>query len=321
MNTFNPWKYFRTFYSSEQSQRFLGKCYKKLNNTDKLSFKNSYPFIYYLEHGKKYFDQSKLAPFELQPVLLFYGMVQLMKAAILTFDPNYPETTQVLAHGVSTRKRKKSDYEFLFDEVKVQKNGLFSHFALKVFDINYLEGEKYKMDELMRRIPELHQIFRYTKIEDVSFQVMKCVDGFYLDSKILDKLHLSKEAFLHLLRDQNKINKEFKFCHEEKGKLLIKENFNFDYLFCSPFQFNLSDHQFYCPIKRELFSFFPEILAHYLILYNLSMVCRYETEWWGELFHHYPSTDYPFITDFLEITKEKVPFYISLILHRHKGLE
>ena len=60
--------------------------------------------------------------FLFKPMLLFYGMGQLFKACLLTIDPNYPESTSVLAHGVTTRKRKKQGYQFLEDEVKIQKN-------------------------------------------------------------------------------------------------------------------------------------------------------------------------------------------------------
>ena len=307
----NPWKYYRTFYSAEYSQHFLRKCYQEIPDGDKLSYQNSYAFIYYIEHSKKYFDQSDRAPYELQPVLLFYGMVQLMKAAILTVDPNYPETTQVLAHGVSTRKRKKSQYEFLLDEVKVQKNGLLTHFSEKIFNLKQLEGEKYKMGELMKKIPELHQAFYYIKNEKLTYEATSDVEGFSISSKILDQLYLSKESFVNFLNDHCK-NKIIS-CSEENGKLKIKMAKKLNILSCSPFQFNLSNGSYYLPIKRELYSFFPEILAHYLLLYNLSMVCRYETEWWGELFHSYPTNDLPFITEFLETTKHKVPFYISLI--------
>ncbi len=41
-----------------------------------------------------------------------------------------------------------------------------------------------------------------------------------------------------------------------------------------------------------------EIVAHYLLLYNLSMICRYETEWWYDLLHSYSNDAYPFIVQF-----------------------
>ncbi|OIJ16259.1 hypothetical protein BKP35_04625 [Anaerobacillus arseniciselenatis] len=314
INSFYSWDYLRTFYSAEHSQQFLRKCYETFSDADKLSYQNSYAFIYYLEHGKKYFDQAETAPYELQPVLLFYGMVQLMKAGILTVDPNYPETTQVLAHGVSTRKRKKSQYSFLLDEVKVQKNGLLPHFSEKLFNLKQLEGEKYKMGALMQKVPELHKTFYYITNEKLAYEAQVSNEGIIISSKILDQLNISKDAFVNFLNDHLKY--KIVSCDEQKTTLLLKIDRKLTSLSSSPFQFNLSSGVYSLPTKRELFSFFPELLAHYLLLYNLSMVCRYETEWWGELFHSYPTNDLPFITHFLKTTKHKVPYYISLILKK-----
>lgn len=100
---FSPFLLYKTF----------KKRYQKLNYSDaeQHSFKNSYPFIYYLEHSKNYYQVAAQSPVSVQPVLLFYGMSQLLKACLLTQNPVYPENTAVLAHGVSTRKRKQS-YDF-----------------------------------------------------------------------------------------------------------------------------------------------------------------------------------------------------------------
>jgi hypothetical protein len=315
MNKLEPWKYFRTFYSANHTQRYLSEKYKHLPEGDKLAFQNSYTLIYYLEHGKKYYDQSVVAPYELQPVLLFYGMIQLMKATILTMDPNYPETTQVLAHGVSTRKRKKVQYEFLLDEVKVQKNGLITHFSEKIFNIKQLEGEKYQMGNLMKRIPELHPSFHYLYKEKITYPITLENGSLYsISSSILDELNLSLDGFVNYLNEQTSL--AIGTSYEDKKKLFLKVGKRPNSLLCSPLQFDLSNNQFNVPTNRNLFSFLPELLVHYLILYNLSMVCRYETDWWGELFHQYPSNDLPFITEFLDISKYKVPYYLSLLFQR-----
>ena len=91
--------------------------------------------------------------------MLFYGFVHLIKACLLTEDPGYPENTSVLAHGVSTRKRKKQQYEFLKDEVKFQRNGLFSCMLEKMFNIKHLEGDKATMICLLQQIPEINPLF------------------------------------------------------------------------------------------------------------------------------------------------------------------
>ncbi|MEM5590682.1 YaaC family protein [Niallia circulans] len=79
---------------------------------DSKSYQNCYPFMYFLEHGKLYYHQAINAPMSIQPILLFYGLVHLIKACLLTIDPNYPNSTSVLAHGVSTRKLKNNSIYF-----------------------------------------------------------------------------------------------------------------------------------------------------------------------------------------------------------------
>lgn len=311
------WNYLQTFYSATHTQQFLNGCYDKFPDKSHLSFQNSYTFIYYLEHGKKYYNQALVAPYELQPVLLFYGMIQLMKATILTVDPNYPETTQVLAHGVSTRKRKRSQYEFLHDEVKVQKNGLLTHFSEKMFHVKHLEGEKFKMGDLMRKIPELHHLFYYINKEKIAYPMVKSSENnlsLSIDSHLLDKLNLTYEGFIHFLESYVSIDPEK--CQEKNNQITIALNKPLNPINSVPIQWEANNQIFHIPTKRELFQGFPELLVHYLLLYNLSMICRYETDWWGELFHSFSSNDLPFITEFLEVTKYKVPYYISLILKK-----
>ncbi|MDO7485550.1 YaaC family protein [Peribacillus frigoritolerans] len=85
---------------------------KKIAEADIKSYDNCYPFIYHLEHAKTYYNQAAIAPLSIQPILTFYGFAQLLKACLLTIDPNYPESTSMLAHGVTTRKRKSNNMNF-----------------------------------------------------------------------------------------------------------------------------------------------------------------------------------------------------------------
>ena len=64
----------------------------------------------------------------------------------------------------------------------------------------------------------------------------------------------------------------------------------------------------------------PELISHYLILYNLSMIARYETEWWSELFKTTPNDDYPTIIQFLTATQYKTPFLVyNWLMNRKNG--
>ena len=113
---------FSPFFSASDTQIYLKRCYKNLEQAEQKSYENCYPFIYYLEHAKIYYDQAANSPILIQPILLFYGFVHLIKACLLTKDPKYPENTTVLAHGVTSRKRKKQQYEFLVHDKAILEN-------------------------------------------------------------------------------------------------------------------------------------------------------------------------------------------------------
>jgi hypothetical protein len=314
------WQSFSAYHSASTIQSLLLRCYKKLNfeDADKKSYDNCYPFIYYLEHGQNYYQLAASAPLSIKPVLLFYGMVQLLKACLLTVDPQYPESTSVLAHGVSTRKRKKQSYEFSNDEVKIQKNGLFTHFSEKMFHVKHLDGEKYSMNQLLKRIPELSNLFVLHNQSEHFCKIEKQKEGlFSFPDNLLDHYHMTSRRFLDLLNETLPFELEtIEQTENIKGSLFFKimDNKKLNPIKSSPLYYHLYEDSYYFPTNRDDLVKFPEIMVHYLLLYNLSMISRYETEWWSELLHSYSSNDYPFINQFLTVSADKVPYLLYLFL-------
>jgi hypothetical protein len=316
------WQSFNALHAANTTQHLLRKCYEKaaVTDADKKSYENSYPFIYYLEHGQNYYQLSQNAPLSIKPVLLFYGMVQLLKACLLTVDPQYPESTSVLAHGVSTRKRKKQSYEFFHDEVKVQKNGLFSHFSERMFHVKQMEGEKFTMEQLFKRIPELQNLFTLHFQQSLYIETpITTQNTLSIPTEALDSYHMTSRRFVDFIENTLPFSTtlvkeptEGKDCGPISLQIK-KENYLLP-LASSPLLYHLYEDTYYLPKERGLLSFFPEIMTHYLLLYNLSMISRYETEWWSELLHSYSSNDYPFIRQFLAISADKVPFLLYLFL-------
>ncbi|NWQ44663.1 YaaC family protein [Bacillus sp. EB106-08-02-XG196] len=303
---FNGWKSYASFFSAEHCQTYLKSNYKKWNidNPEQKSYENCYAFLYYLEHGQIYYQQAENAPLILKPILLFYGLVHLIKACILTIDPAYPETTSVLAHGVSTRKRKKQNYQFFQDEVKFQKNGLFPFMSEKMFHMKRLEGDKITMEELLELIPELDDLFMKHESKSIFTPIYNLHGQLAVPEKILDQYHMTEERLKEFLT--SKSGNQIEFSNE--GLLFQFNKSTFTGI--SPIKFNLENGSFVLPLKKENLFVFPELLVHYLLLYNLSMIARYETEWWSELTKMMPNRDYPFIKTFLEITLHKGPFLI-----------
>jgi hypothetical protein len=313
---------FHPFQSVETAQKFLKSSYQKQNieNFEQKSYNNAYSFIYFIEHGITYLQQAKSTPISIRPVLLFYGMVQLLKACLITVDPLYPESTAVLAHGVSARKRKKQSYEFIQDEVKIQKNGLFSHVSDKMFHVKQIEGTKYSMHDLLFSIPELEQNIKITKNKTPFYQVGSTTDAnIYIPYTILDDYKMTKDRFIQYF--ESKAPYQYETTNEAAQFFIFNGSRNNHSLSYSPLLYNHQNNTLHIPKKKDNLTFFPEILVHYLLLYNLSMICRYETEWWGELLHTFNSSDLSLITEFLEITSEKTAFYLYTFLLSVFGIE
>ena len=304
---------FHIFQSADIAQPFLHKCYQKqgIDNVE-LSYANVYRFIYFLEHGIAYYEQAKKTPLSIKPVLLFYGMVQLLKACLLTVDPHYPENTTVLAHGVSTRKRKKQSYTFLSDEVKSQKNGLFSHFSDKMFHVKHIEGTKFSMEELLLFVPELQSTFRTLQQKNTFIEIGNYESqSWIIPSTILDTYHMTKDRFISFVEANTTLHFEKE---REKNELMFKGDVHINTSF--PLQVNMWTSNVLFPRDKETFkNNMNELMVHYLILYNLSMVSRYETEWWGELMHTFHSSDRSYIMEFLTVTEKKVPYFLYTFLY------
>ncbi|WP_102026150.1 YaaC family protein [Salirhabdus sp. Marseille-P4669] len=313
MNHNNIATFFDQLKSIPFVQNYLLNCYQqqKITDYDRLSYQNAEQFIYYIEHAEVYFEQSKLAPISIKPVLLFYGMNQLIKACLLTKRPHYPENTKLLAHGVSTRKRKKQSYRFLQDEIKIQQYGLFPYFSNHLFHIGQFPTDKFSMDSLLIRIPELRQLFSFQN-RNVQIEVGSDVDvKMRVPLQLLIKWHMTEGRFIEKLKQSVPA---IKTTYTKEPYLVIELEQPL-----KPFESNLitshsHNNQYYlCTYKQ---AFFPlhEAMIHYLILYNLSMICRYETEWWGDLLHTYASDDYAYIVQFLKIAEYKTPMLLGSYL-------
>ncbi|HEY4599850.1 MAG TPA: YaaC family protein [Cerasibacillus sp.] len=298
--------------SQETAQSFLHRVYERSEAlkeiADVKSYENCHSFMYYLDHGRKLFNAGHQVDIIFQPTLYFYGMGHFMKALILTERPHYPESTSMMAHGVSSRKRKKKAYTFLDDEVKIQHQGLLPYFSEHVLSMNRLPFEKIKMLYLCSLVPELQSLFLLTqdpKLVKIPFKKQKLT----FPSMLLDRYHMTAHTFINRIKPFLPHILETNITKSTIEITLAKQLSEYN----TPFFFDKNE-QIYFPASRDIFYPISEIIIHYLLLYNLSMLSRYEAGWWGDLIVTKADIDYPFIVKFLEITAWKVPYLFEKAL-------
>ncbi|MBM7841260.1 hypothetical protein JOC54_004561 [Alkalihalobacillus xiaoxiensis] len=298
------------FESASFTQDYLEKRYIEatVESSSSKSYGNSYRLMYHLQHGQLYLSQAKVSPFAIKPMLLFYGLSQLLKACLIVYDPEYPASSSVLAHGLSTRKRKKQGYSFLTDEVKVQREGLYPHLLLKMFHMKHYElDDKYSMIKLLKQLPEMADPIHYLSNKTVFVSGSKSEKAIQFHSSILDEYHMTPERFQLYLN--NHLFDRKATVNENRNSLIINYSSHARFSAPSPIRMNQEG----LPVlhsNRNDFLLLPELAVYYLILYNLSMICRYETEWWGERLHTMDCDDVPYIKHFLTIAEDRTQVLI-----------
>ena len=235
MNTNDPWLDYLPYKSLDYCKEGLIRLYedKEVHNAKEKGYHNSVRLSHYLTHGEAHITAAQSAAFSLKPLLLFYGLAQLLKASLLIRQPDYPATSQMLSHGLSTRKRKKQHFHYLNDSIKIQKNGLFPEAACHMFHMEPQEGKVLLIRDLMLSLPSLHPMVK---------------------------------------------------------KLYKKE------------------------VPGTPSDALPELLVQYCLLYHLSMISRYETEWWYEQGLQGSTREHILIIDFLIRGPIQIPFLIQSYL-------
>lgn len=302
--------------SQQTTQKYLEHCYMQINepNIEKKSYENYNAFLYYLDHGKKFYEIGNDVDIVAKPVLYFYGLSHLLKACLITKRPHYPESTQDLSHGVTTRKRKKRDYTFMDDEVKVQQKGLFPYFSKYLYSIDSIPFEKIQMRDLFSIIPELTPFFslqgeqKLIEIGSIGTVTLN------FPSIILDNFHLTTHAFVKKI--EGFLPSIISVEEDSKKGMVIQLEEKLHRL-NGPFFIHQENNKIYFPLQRNHFIPISEVMVHYLLLYNLSMLSRYEAEWWGDLLTSKSEIDYPFITQFLHITAKKIPVLLEETLYQN----
>jgi hypothetical protein len=332
------WDQYVCLENEKFSRKWLQEKYVQQNHphADRAAFKNVQAFTAYISQAKAIFTTYSQNSFWVQPLLLYYGMISLWKALILTFDTDYPQNSSVLRHGLSTRKRKKENYQFFQDEIRVQSNGLFPFIAHRLQPA-LQPGQSYTPQELFSMVPELQSsyqsLFSTPSLLPVTLKTAQTnrVDNqgtaFDLSDQVLDIWHLTAPAFVHKLnRSCHQSFFSLDASHSRQGTLsLIWKHEQISHVnkwgkgFAHPWFYEdhkgnyylwLGSHRPQQPLQ--------EIFALHMLLFSLSMLCRYETPLWGEMTDTSLTEAAILIQQLLPLVKRKFPHLILQAIREEK---
>ncbi|MFM1655519.1 YaaC family protein [Brevibacillus sp. B_LB10_24] len=312
----SPWDWLRYLETEPAARKFLIKSYDamKIEHPERLSFQQSSRFSYTWRQARAFYDAADQCDLLVRPTLLFYGCTHLLKGYLITRDPYYPRTSRMLQHGVTTRKMKKSPYQLLADEIRPQKEGLFSHLAKIIGDFPL--QNRYSVSQLFSYVPELREecklVLGYTSWQSVIRQnqsllafpsVPQGTLGFSLET-FLDFLNRLAPAGIRFFPAEGSSAADAKLVGVSAAKGCL-----------------LDQHPLFAEAESELCFWsgeepfpLPKWAVHYMLLYMLSMLSRYETESWGELILSHTLSEVYLVDRFLDIHQRVFPGYIHRML-------
>jgi hypothetical protein len=257
---------------------YLSRIYPE-KEAKALAYRNVTAFTTYLRQGYALFASAKSSNHWSQPILLYYGMSGLLKAVALTKDPDYPANTLLLQHGLTSPKRKKTPYRWLYDEIRVQKDGFFGYLCHQL-SIPIQAGQRYTMNDLCGFLPKLSPLFQciYGKSAQISLVVQHNGEQDWrisITDHVLDRFYISLSSLAERLnRAAGKVffhvNKQQLYCEQPPDThpwIYSTEQNNYSLWIGDPIQLQ--------PL--------PEIIAYYALFFSLSMLCRYHAPLWAEL--------------------------------------
>lgn len=316
------WDTLRYLETEPTARKYLALKYTKAGITppDRHAFHQSNRFLYTLKQSRAYYHAASQSDLLIKPLLLFYGCVNLLKALLISRDPFYPQNSRMLQHGVTTRKIKRNPYAFLEDEVRPQKEGLFSVLTEK-FNLSPI-FDRYSAYQLFSFLPELCGDFYRTLDEKYWLEIQ--VNDYHPDGTLItfpetqDGISFySPDTFIDILNRHSPNGIQFEL---STGEQIPQKSIYFR----ATSNRMLDDHPlFSCYANQFLFwnhssdnQPLPTWASHYLLLYLLGMVCRYDTTWWGDLVLSHSYAETYLIEQFLILHERDFPAKIWSLMEQ-----
>ncbi|MFC4768483.1 YaaC family protein [Effusibacillus consociatus] len=319
------WDTFVYFENEQTANRYLRAQYESLgiDEPQRAAYLATPKLIYGIKQARQYYRAAETCDIMTKPLLLYYGMMSLARAYIASRDPEYPTTTSVLKHGLSTRKLKKDSYYFIQDEIRVQKDGLFVVLHQMLGGSPFSDRQRVVIKDLLAVIPELTpgygRLYGFPAVCEIEHRVDGNKTCWDLPRWILQAGNHTRDEFLNLLnrthQDPAQPNRPVFYLGDidPPGRLHLH---HVRPVSCHPLLIEDLTGRTYLRYPLAGDFLIPEISLHFMVMFVLGMLCRYETERWGEMILTFLSQDVYLINEFLNLSMRKFP---NLILNQLFG--
>lgn len=321
------WDPLRYLETEPAARKFLSQRYAAVGveHPERQAFQQSTRFVYLLKQARSFYRAALQADLLIQPLLLFYGCTHHLKAVLVSADPFYPQNSRMLQHGMTTRKLKKTPYFLLEDEVRTQKEGFFTRLA-KVLLLPDMQ-DRYSVKELFSAFAELAD--DYSAVVEPSYWLPITVSPEHRMVSIPavgnGSLAFSADTFQQLL---NRLAPDgIRFSSIDRQDIPPSRLANGkEVLLQLTGAFCLEQHPLFVRTENGRYYFWngsvdnlpaQEWASHFLLLYLLGMLCRYETEVWGDLVLSHSYAETYLIERFLAYHQTAFPHLIMVLLNKN----
>lgn len=323
------WSYLSYFENYSNCYNYIKKNHKS-STTEKRKYKASL-LQYYVKQAHEYYNSSLNVSLLTKPTLLYYGALCLSRALILGKTGQPDNSTK---HGLSEFDNKELEEVIKF-QIKINKRGTFSQFYKSIQrntdypSFDYIFDTKWTLLDLLSMIPEIKDI--YEDIYNKKSLVLKVkrffdedVEYIRINDELLGKMH--RDEIKNLFDTINGIKSHYlPFKHLSDSKFLLHRKGNIDdditqknlmeeeYLLFGHKQNRIINIPSIGDVHLITYINLPDMAAHLLLLYLLSMLSRYHVKLWGEGSLELESGDFFIIKNFLKVSTRKFP---NLVLNQ-----
>jgi hypothetical protein len=262
---------------------------------------------YTVRTAREYYTAAEGVTDLTRPLLLFYGMSNLAK---VLFMCKHGKLSPSRSHGLTDVDE---SLDFAEQLVEINQDGTFPMFH-GCFSKQNLKGISFSLRELLSLVPELKPNFEAIyKQKSNSIRIYNVKFGTRFSDPEFKKYEWLK--ILKITPDFGDNYRHFQF-FDEGATLFHTANIEKE-LFISA---GLSGEEYFVLplLKKQKSVILPELSTHYLIMYLLSILCRYTSKKWLELLMGTKSGEMYIVEKFLEVSFRKFPNLILNQLHDEK---